>query len=345
MSAYIINLLIVFAIFLVTRAIKDKEKGKKIFLYLSFLELFLFLALRGLDVGADLRAYFNLYDNCNLYSLTDVFKFRYEKGYIFYTYVIANFINNKQWFLVITAFISLIGPLFAIKRYSKNYYLSVFVYITFQFYVYNFYILRQVMALSIVLLSIKFIEERKFIKFLLLVILATLFHTSAILFIAVYFISKIKINNKILVLLYGAVIGIVLFGDSIIKYILGFIQNYAETGNNGGIPYFIVLFIVFLIATLVKNKFFTDKNDIMWYNILVIAILIQTLTLKLSILSRLNIYYTISIIMVLPNLLECFKDKRIKNIGEIAIVLMLTLYFINALNDTNIYRNYHFFGD
>lgn len=346
MNWYLINLLIIVIIGLVSLLFKSRDTRKKFFLYASFLQLFLFLGLRAIDVGVDLPNYFYFYDKCNQLGWSQVFSFRYEPFYIIYTKLIANFINDKQIFLVVTAFLSLIGPLYIIKKYSKNYFLSTFLFITFQFYTYDFYILRQVIAMSILLLSLKYVEKRNFPKFAIMVGVATCFHTSAFLFIIVYWFSKIKIDNKKILMITGMMIAILLFGDKIINMALNIVYQYyvGSVGEEGGYFYLIVLLIAFLSTTLVKNAFhLQQKNNFMWYNVLIISIFIQLFAIQKPIISRITIYYSIALIIVIPNAIQCIKDKNLKMLIDMIICLGFFIFYLTRLENKISYMDYHFF--
>lgn len=345
MNWYVINLLIIIAIGMVSLLFKEKETRKKVFLYGAFIQLFLFLSLRTTEGKTDLPNYFYFFDKCNQVGWGKIFSYRYEPLFIIYTKIIANILNNKQLFLVITAFISLLGPLYIIKKYSKNYFLSVFLFITFQFFTYDFYLLRQVIAMSILLLSLKFVEERKLIKFIIMIILATCFHMSACLFIIVYWLAKIKIDNKKMLMIAGIMIAIFLFGDSIINVALSIIyQNYADAiEEGGGYFYFAVLLCVFFIVTMLKGAFLKQqKTNLMWYNILIIAIFIQLFAIQKPIISRVTIYYSIALIIVLPNVIQCFKEKNLRLLANVMICIVFFLFYLTRLG-SEIYGDYQFF--
>ena len=70
----------------------------------------------------------------------------------------------------------------------------------------NFSGLRQAIAMGITALSFNFIKEKKPVQFILLVILASLFHKSAIVFLAMYPIYNIKLDK------FGKVMSIVVLG-------------------------------------------------------------------------------------------------------------------------------------
>lgn len=346
MNWYLTNLLIIIALGLLSLLFHEKENRKKFFLYGSFIQLFLFLSLRAIDVGIDLPNYFYFFDKCNQLGWSEIFSYRYEPLYIIYTKLIANLLNDKQIFLIITAFLSLIGPFYIIKRYSKNYFLSVFLFITFQFYTYDFYILRQVIAMSILLLSLKYVEERKLIKFTIMVGIATCFHTSAFLFIIVYWLSQLEIDNKKMFIIVGILMAILLFGDSIIDIVLNIVyQHYiGSIGEEGGYFYFSVLLIVFMFTTLVKQSFYKQqKTNLLWYNILIIAMFIQLFAIQKPIISRVTIYYSISLIIVLPNAIQCLKEKNLRMLINMIICLGFFAFYLTRLSNKITYIDYHFF--
>lgn len=56
--------------------------------------------------------------------------------------------------------------------------------------------MRQAIAMSIMGIGFHFIKERKFFRYLTIVILATHFHETAILMLLLYFIYRFKFNFK-----------------------------------------------------------------------------------------------------------------------------------------------------
>ena len=91
--------------------------------------------------------------------------------------------SNYQFFLCIVSIIEMIGFYYFIKNYSKNYIFSLFIFVTFDTYIFTFGILRQAISLSLLLLSVKFLKENKLLKYIMLVIFASLFHKTALIFL------------------------------------------------------------------------------------------------------------------------------------------------------------------
>jgi hypothetical protein len=75
---------------------------------------------------------------------------------------------------------------------------------------FTFTYLRQVLGVGIAWLSIKYVYERKLWKFLGIMIIATLFHNSAIILVPFYFIpiKKFDINSVIFVMVVCLLLGL-----------------------------------------------------------------------------------------------------------------------------------------
>lgn len=347
MSYYLVNLLILVVIYLICCAcIKNKEKKQKIFFFVAFIQLFLFLGLRRIDVGVDLQNYIPFLNRVINFNYEELFTIGFEPGYNVYCRIIMGIFDNKQVFLIITAAITLLGAGYFIYKNSKNYFFSIFIYVTFQFYIFLFSGLRQSIAISILLLSTKFIKERKLIKFIILVFLAGMFHKSAFIFLPAYFIAYKKITTKYLITIVG--IGVMLFLFR--EYIMLFVTRYLYTGydnfdnQGGGYGLLLLLFILFIVAFYFKkNTLEIDNTNIIWYNYSIIAILIQMLASIEGNVARLTMYYSISMVILIPNVLEAIKPKEISYVGKIILMVLLFVFLLNGVQSENAYMPYKFF--
>ena len=117
----------------------------------------------------------------------------------------------------------------------------------------NFSGLRQAIAMGITALSFNFIKEKKPVQFILLVILASLFHKSAIVFLAMYPIYNIKLDKfgKVMSIV---VLGIVYFARVNIFNLAMSILGYAIVPDmNGSIMLFIFYTMIYILAMLWKH--------------------------------------------------------------------------------------------
>lgn len=155
----------------------------------------IFTLFRGLrwKCGTDWEQYhqvFLLSEWNNIFTFNRYGEEIMEFGYIFTNVLLKSIIPSYTFFLLVTNFFIL----FSYYKFSFKY--TKFPIITFVTLIFCsiFFPVRQHIAVSIILLSLPYILNRKIFKFTLCIISAMSFHTSAIVFLPIYFINKFNIN-------------------------------------------------------------------------------------------------------------------------------------------------------
>jgi hypothetical protein len=206
MEIYIGTLLFIFLLaFLEIRC-----KITKIQNYAMTAVLYLLIVLQiGLrwETGTDWNAYFNHFndvDDISVVFLNALVGF--EIGYGFFTYYIHKWFTDYSFFLLIHA-VFFYGVIFRTARLFSPYsFVPLLV-----FYATSLGVVgsnRQLLALGICLLALPLIEKRKPILFFLIILLASLFHTTAIMFSVYYLFNRnLKWQIVISILIIAFVIG------------------------------------------------------------------------------------------------------------------------------------------
>ena len=127
-------------------------------------------------------------------SLKELMDFRFEIGYVLLVKAISLLTNNPNYMFVIISFITLFGICVFVYKYSSIKWMSILLFISLGFYYTSFNMIRQFIAIAIVMLSYKYLIEKNFLKFFMIVLCASLFHMSALIFIPFYFISRCNFN-------------------------------------------------------------------------------------------------------------------------------------------------------
>lgn len=346
MNCYMILLILVIILTIIFNKIKwfDHLKQSKKYINIIFVILALFLAMRGTRVGVDLDNYEEIFGFCHDKSFAELLTFeRHEVGFKYYNKIISLIFNNYSFYLAITAIVSIAGVYYYIKTNSKNYIYSIFIFITFNYYAFLFGLLRQAIAISILMFSIKYIKERKLIKFLLLVILASLFHKTALIFLPLYFISKLKINKKILIIWLVLILLLLVFGRYIVDFIFAYIYQPSrlEEAQGQGISMLLLLTGISLFTFYKQKELLEqDKYNQIHINSLFIATLIQCIAISFSLAHRTVMYYMISLMILIPNIIETYKDKEFKLCITSMMYIALTLYYFYMTANLIEYRPY-----
>jgi transmembrane protein EpsG len=294
----------------------------------SFLLIFLFLAFRY-DYGNDYQSYLKGFIDLEYFDLS----LKWEPGW-----QILNIIFKPLGFFAMTAFLAAINCYIYynfIKKYVPPlyYWFAVFIYVfNPSFMLVHLSAMRQSIAITLFLVSIKYIYSKNIYMYLLCIALSSLFHFSALILLPVYYIvlytPKINSSASVIVLLLLFFI-LFLFGNTFKLFLDQFISNYfgrydyykegGSTLNSGlGFIYIILIFICILIYTRYQNNEILFKIAIISYYILPLSFLIMMI-------GRVGMYLEPVLIAVIPILFATMSDVRVKYIASFVFVFM-TLY-------------------
>jgi len=179
--------------------IGDKKKYTRI-RYVTFLLLLLFFGLRGYLL-TDWYSYKPEFDSLSLNLTYDnIFKNSWwDPGFIIYSIIIKFIYPDFHFWLFINTLTDLICLSIVFKRYNKSYVFSWIIFIGFYGLTSEINLFRNIKAIEIFLLALPYLEKRKFCKYTLMIILASLFHSSAVIYLFVYFFIEKKYNAKALI--------------------------------------------------------------------------------------------------------------------------------------------------
>lgn len=342
MNIDVIIMIIVLGIALLTKILLKNCKQSKMFLTISFMIMFIILILR--KPISDMSAYLTHFDKVSQLKFSEIFYSRYESLYVILVKVISIFSTNHRFFIIITALIGLIGPYYLIKNNSNNYIISIVMFLILNLYGYHFFVLRQTLAISILCFSITYIKNKSFFKFLVLVLIATLFHYTSFVFILAYFICNIKVTMKYIMLFLGVDSICFVFRKKILQliYLIAY-DNYIEKEiSSQGYPRLFVMVGILIIMILINlfkdRKKNNDKKIIkirekddtisVFYNLLLLSIFFQIIATQASIAVRIANIFIIGLIVLVPNTIETIKNNQIKLFINWSIVLISIVYLI-----------------
>lgn len=186
---------------------KTKKFDKSILFILSVV-LFLIFALQSIESNSDLRIYAHHYLTNEYRSPSYFIENWFDLKDPFYQLCACIFsksgLDFYAWHTLIGLFVS-VSLYYLLKDFSANVYLSFLVTVSLGLFGFWLSGLRQTIAMAILMFTYKYMKNKKPLKFLLLVVLAALFHSSALVFIIAYPIYQLslKIRNIILLVIVG----------------------------------------------------------------------------------------------------------------------------------------------
>lgn len=341
-----INLLLIILYAFIFLFIIRSKFTATLFLIITTIQLTIINGLRDISIGVDTIRYYKRF--IEIVNNKHFILLEKESGYNFFQLIIVYFTDNFNIWLLVTSSFMFISLAIIVYKYSKRYFISYLLYLSLGFYFFSFNGLRQSIAIILVLLTYKYILNKNFIKFLLIMVLAISIHTSAIIFLPMYFIAHIK-WNKLYVSILGGLLVIFYFFRIQIGELLTIIyyddaswvfEKYNVTTEIGGLAIMILLIIIIGFIIYSPNKFPSLENTVL-SNIMIISLFIQLLSSFSYLFTRLNMYFLVFIILYIPFLLDNLGKGSIKLdkksalfmeiVGKIILIVLLIIYYLNSV--------------
>lgn len=301
--------------------------------------LFLLTAIRSVEVGNDTNNYISLFDKIKLGVSIDLWSERYESGYLFLNKLVASFTNESQVMLVITGLIIYVGFTYFIIKYSDDYFLSVYLFVTMNYFAQTMNAIRLCIAMSILMIAYDRLLSRHVMQFFIFTLLAAAFHRTAIVFLIIIIIQKIKCNERIIKLwMILTAMGFVIFPIALrilfaifpgYQYYLG--TDYVTQFSLGGMIYAIIWMCIFLMGYYIQMTNEQAERDSLINSMnlmMMIATSIFAFSIWFNLLDRVAEYFGVFAIVYFPNCIKMIESNRKSNLLKVIIMLLFMLYFI-----------------
>lgn len=250
---------------------------RKIFIIICCIQWILISGLRADFVGADTGNYMRLFDlhnnlswselweNVKLYYFSGGVTEDYELGYILFEKIIGSITSSHviYKFIIATIFMSAFGRF--LYKNSLDPFISFIVYDALMYNMFSLTGYRQVVSVSIgILCGYEFVKKRRFIPFLMLILIASLFHKSTLIFILFYFMANIKISNGYLLGTFVTVLVLIVSRNQVFNYIKVLVGYEQYSGNYGFAQQTFMLLLIALtfVAILCKPQVFRCAKNI-----------------------------------------------------------------------------------
>lgn len=312
-----------------------------------FLILFLLSACR-LNVGNDYAKYVEFMHlvNCDAYVPTEI-------GFNLMVKLIYGLSGYENFLLVFAfySFATVLLFLLAMYRQSDEFGLTYFLFMTLGYYFQTFSTVRYYLALAAALYSMKFVLQRKWGRFVVLVLLGATFHKSLLVVLPLYFLASLPWKKWQLAVFAAFCTTFLFLQDFYLKLVVFLYPTYEDTEYlEGGTSYISILRcmatlafagIVYLMkrrkkqADIKNDETATNKKEELWWErrfrfyfyLNLGALVLYVFCSFLPIISRIGYYLMVSQILFLPMLLKSVPEKKWRRVFRAGILLAAALYF------------------
>lgn len=340
---------------------KNRKKLAITLLIISVLILCLLAGLRDVSIGTDVNIYVKpLFENAinaeSFQSYISENNEYTENAYLVFTFICAKLTTNINVFLFIIQLLIIVPVYYAIylRRKEAPMWLSLLIYLTLMYNV-SFNLVRQCIAMSFIFLSYSLLEKNKRISTVICIILAFLFHKSALIAICTYVIILIyksnKLNKSCKKKIIRAILFLILFSVIFYQPLASFLYNinilpdkyytYIKRVDmdNYDIDYFNLLYklffwgiIIYYFYNMKKNvKMDKPMNIVPYATILAVDFIIFPISFLSDTFIRIGYYYGLNIYPLAIPLCSNEVSNKKEVFIRCIIVLAVIIYWIYSI--------------
>lgn len=302
---YFFYLLILVFLLILERNDRPHRKLYRIIIPLLYI---LIVGLRGNNVGVDSFTYYEHYYTYGKFGCDFI-----EPGFDWLNRILyAQGYEANSLFIAIAA-ITVLFFYLALNRLDRAYSISAFCIYLMTFTV-LVNIMRQGVACAVFLYAYKFIQEKKLIPYILLIVFASLFHASALILIPLYFILGYSLPSTWYVVIYIlSFAGLFVDLSTYIPEVGFWGRDYSRYAENVKIEQ--ASRIGFMVSTVLNvgifylmfsNRMF--KKLPLLSNLVFAAFILKNLGFSFPIMGRITIYFSMFVFLLYPILLQ--KSQR-----------------------------------
>lgn len=285
-------------------------------------------------VGTDYMNYAIGYDNILLTWWDSILTFD-EPGYKILTVIASCIYDDYVSMFMIMSFFTIGINVKTISKYSDHFLLGIIFYLLIGAWHGTFGAVRQYAAAAVLFWGHRYIYDKKFYKYTLVVFCAMLFHRTALIMLPIYFVVKKEFSVKNILIMVGVAVVMAMstgvFFD-IMTELKGNDQTlyeYMNTRVNTFRVFFSVLPVLLVFFT--SEQFKSDSLNAFYINLLMVNAAFMVATSSSANLARVGIYTDIFSTIAFPKLISGFNYKS-RNIIRYVLLLLYFIFFIYEIS-------------
>ena len=302
---------------------------------LSFLAFTLLVLVIGLryGFGIDYPAYLHIFEHLgNTWSVE-----RLEPGFYFLNWIIKALGAPGEVMIFICFLISLYFLHITIQKYSPYPELSYLIFFSIGLLFFYTSGIRQAIAISLCFFSVRYIFEKRVYPFLIILLVATTFHLTALIFLPVYFLARKTFKQYFLFLVYAASLAAIIrpllvfeLANPIISLVYGdrfanILLEIAEIeSRNTGLGLKVIFYNALTIFTIISYKdLISDNSKLVLTNLFIFGMLATNIFGGVPDVARLTWYFSSFMMLFIPVLISQFDNFHLR--------ISIYIFFFGAL--------------
>ena len=326
--------------------------------YIAVVVLMALTAGLGYGLSPDWVAYFDTFNLLSTIDWSQLDRFSdmasMEKGYLSLNKILGDYGFDFGMVTLLIASVSLVLKTSTFYKYGGLPFLVLFIYAMPNFMFEEHVHIRQGLANAFALYSIRFIIDRKLIKFLICIAIGYQFHESIIVFILAYWIAPMKFDEKLIGwLVVFSIVGFYTGLNSVIEVIMQFMpigqdkfSDYqSDLYADSGIALGDFIKIISILSIIIYNKYAVhDKLYCYFRNLFVFGVLLYFFLGKGIFGIRLPGFYLVFLGLTIGRLVYVFNGDSFKRnfvyVSFVSYTILLIFWFQIKQGHKSNFANY-----
>lgn len=302
----------------------------------------------GLRSGiADTPAYIQEFNDAvsNIFQL-DLDAVQRDKGYAVLEVLFKQFISDDyHWWLLLMACISGIAIMYTLYKYSIDFGMSFFLFIASTQFSWLVNGMRQFVAVCLIFVALPLLLEKKWWKYIFVVLLASTIHGTAVIMIPVYFIAQWK-TFSLKILMASTAIAVAGMNIGRFEFLFdntqyeGYLDNIVGSAGMNTIR-FLVAAVPLVIAIAGRKIIKAENNRLI--NICTnmscfyVAVQFASLFVGAIYIGRIAAYFNIYNLILLPWMIKkCFTKQSTSLVKSICVVCYCVYFYYQMVVTWNL---------
>lgn len=307
----------------------SRGKMKLFFCFSCGMLLSLFVGLRMPYIGTDMPAYirgFYMAADAGWSEIWTLGIYNFERGFILFNKLLSLISANDQMLCIGCAMLSIMPFSYWIYKKSAYPLLSFVLLLGTPSFVWVYSALRQMGAIGICAFAMLAIQDKKPIRFIVSVLIAALFHYTAIIFMITYPVYWCRVRKKnraisIILLIF------IFFAKTPVFHILKFILNkgHYRSEVTGAYTLFAVYTCIYIMCWLLSKD---DETQNGLLNVFFLSCMTQCFGNINMLASRTTYFYVISIVLLIPQMLSEYRTNDTRKIVYLGTLICFLLFAV-----------------
>lgn len=313
--------------------------------------VFVFFFAARWYVGTDyINYYSSFFELLNLDYLSIFENYRDLGFYLFSAFVGKSISANYFIYSLLLGCLIYVPIVMVYRKYSNHFVFTCALYIMLCLYTWPYNGMRQAVAVSILFIGYPFLFNKKdYWKYILIFILAFLFHSSTILVVPFILLTRMQPWSKKFLLICLSMVIVIAILPSFWTTVISFLENIGQTkmandysdleNLRSGVSFFriavaaIPVFLSFFYYEKLKDN---NSHIDLVINMCVLNLLFLLCGYRVTVIARFAAFFNIGLPLLIPEFLNIFTENS-RKFAKILIFLLFFLHMIVLLpNDSGL---------